>query len=78
MKRDERLGVVGNFRNSAVSLEDETQPVCAEKDVEQSERQAPAANEGRWDTAEERGWGQAGERGAEGRGGMMPTMVHSC
>lgn len=33
MKRDKRLGVAGNFRNSAASLENETQLACDEKDV---------------------------------------------
>ena len=37
MKTDKILGVVGNFRNSALSLENETQLVCDEKDVEESE-----------------------------------------
>lgn len=37
MKRDKRFGVAGNFGNSAVSLENETQLVCDEKDVKGSE-----------------------------------------
>lgn len=37
MKRDKTLGVAGSFRNSAASLENETQLACDEKAVEESE-----------------------------------------